>query len=302
MTNHIELSATVPDEPPDGSVILDRARRAWQRQGPAWYMAGALPSLFTAAGAAKWPWLLFDCGPVIPLWTPSSTADEATAADTSCPNQPKCEHPSWIHDVSGDPEDPKPMCCADGCTCGQPEQRDAVLPRLAELAEQAGKTRTAEWLRTCATLPPEQWPPAPAYKGDVVPRAQLDDVDRALRDLRAQLGGIHAAARAGEDLGCVAYQHYAASVGGRSVEGDPLPTWEEQHRLRPGVATAWIAAAVAVAEVVLRGAVCGAHAAADAAADDPTEEAAREREQRAQAEARPHEDTAPRGGTGQVPR
>lgn len=38
-----------------------------------------------------------------------------------CPNTPRCEHPSLIHDVSGDPEDPKPMCCADGCRCGQPE-------------------------------------------------------------------------------------------------------------------------------------------------------------------------------------
>ena len=38
-----------------------------------------------------------------------------------CPNTPPCEHPSPIHDVSGDPEDPKPMCCADGCRCGQPD-------------------------------------------------------------------------------------------------------------------------------------------------------------------------------------
>jgi hypothetical protein len=38
-----------------------------------------------------------------------------------CPNNPPCEHPSFIHDVSGDPEDPKPMCCADGCRCGRPD-------------------------------------------------------------------------------------------------------------------------------------------------------------------------------------
>jgi hypothetical protein len=47
------------------------------------------------------------------------------------------------------------------------------IEHLAELAEQAGKLRTAEWLRTCALLPPEQWPPAPAYKGPMVPAADL---------------------------------------------------------------------------------------------------------------------------------
>lgn len=49
-----------------------------------------------------------------------------------------------------------------------------LLPRLAELAEQAGKLRTAEWLRTCALLPPEEWPSAPAYKGPMVPAAERD--------------------------------------------------------------------------------------------------------------------------------
>lgn len=54
----------------------------------------------------------------------------------------------------------------------------ALLPRLAELAEQAGKLRSAEWLRTCATLPMEQWPPAPAYKGPMVPAAELAEAQR----------------------------------------------------------------------------------------------------------------------------
>jgi hypothetical protein len=156
MTDHIELSATVPDEPPDGSVILDRARRAWQRRGSAWYMAGALPSLFVAAGAAKWPWLLLDCGPVVPLWTPPSVGAEADAAATAvaaghtapppwnCPNTPPCEHPSLVHDVSGDPEDPKPMCCADGCRCGQP---DPGPDEVAELHAAAGYPDAADEAR-----------------------------------------------------------------------------------------------------------------------------------------------------------
>lgn len=38
--------------------------------------------------------------------------------DGRCPNTPPCDHPAMIHDISGDPEDPRPMCCIDGCTCG----------------------------------------------------------------------------------------------------------------------------------------------------------------------------------------
>jgi hypothetical protein len=49
-----------------------------------------------------------------------------------------------------------------------------LLSCLADLAATAGKLRTSEWLRTCATLPPNQWPAAPAYKGPVVPAADLD--------------------------------------------------------------------------------------------------------------------------------
>lgn len=54
-------------------------------------------------------------------------------------------------------------------------ERDALLPRLAELTEQAGKARTTEWLGTCASLPIEEWPPAPAYKGPMVPAAERDE-------------------------------------------------------------------------------------------------------------------------------
>lgn len=38
-----------------------------------------------------------------------------------CPNEPRCPHMVWVHDVSGDEEDPRPICCADGCRCGQPD-------------------------------------------------------------------------------------------------------------------------------------------------------------------------------------
>ncbi|MEU7787693.1 hypothetical protein [Amycolatopsis sp. NPDC049159] len=71
-------------------------------------------------------------------------------------------------------------------------ERDALLPRLAELAEASGKLRSAEWLRTCATLPVEEWPPAPAYKGPVVhlddPRPDFAAMTKPqLRDLRLQI-------------------------------------------------------------------------------------------------------------------
>lgn len=35
-----------------------------------------------------------------------------------CPNTPRCEHPSFVHDVDTH-EDPRPMCCVSGCSCGQ---------------------------------------------------------------------------------------------------------------------------------------------------------------------------------------
>lgn len=59
--------------------------------------------------------------------TPSPTP-RTTAGLAGCPNTPPCEHPAMIHDVSGDPEDPKPMCCADGCSCGQPTPELAAEP------------------------------------------------------------------------------------------------------------------------------------------------------------------------------
>lgn len=67
------------------------------------------------------------------------------------------------------------------------EQHAALLNRLADLTEAAGKRRSTEWIRTCATLPMEEWPLAPAYKGPMVPAAERDQlqarIDAALAEL-----------------------------------------------------------------------------------------------------------------------
>lgn len=35
----------------------------------------------------------------------------------ACPNQPRCPHPSFVHDIH-DLDDERPMCCVEGCDCG----------------------------------------------------------------------------------------------------------------------------------------------------------------------------------------
>lgn len=50
----------------------------------------------------------------------------------------------------------------------------------------------------------------------------------------------------GAGLGQVAYDAYSASVGGKSVKGEALPTWDEQVQDNHDVAAAWCAAAQAV--------------------------------------------------------
>jgi hypothetical protein len=62
-----------------------------------------------------------------------------------------------------------------------------VLAQLAELAENAGKHRTAEWLLQCAAAHAagEPWPEAPRYKG---PLQDLDALtDEALVELSAAI-------------------------------------------------------------------------------------------------------------------
>lgn len=36
----------------------------------------------------------------------------------ACPNDPPCAHSGLLHDIDS-LDDPKPMCCADGCNCGK---------------------------------------------------------------------------------------------------------------------------------------------------------------------------------------
>lgn len=38
-----------------------------------------------------------------------------------CPNEPRCPHPGVLHDIE-DYDDLRPMCCAEDCTCGKPEE------------------------------------------------------------------------------------------------------------------------------------------------------------------------------------
>jgi hypothetical protein len=60
-----------------------------------------------------------------------------------------------------------------------------VMERLADLAENAGKHRTEEWLRACvqAYTDGRPFPPAPRYKGP------LQDLDALTDDMLDQLEG-----------------------------------------------------------------------------------------------------------------
>jgi hypothetical protein len=51
---------------------------------------------------------------------------------------------------------------------------------------------------------------------------------------------------AGAALGRVAYEAYCEAVGGTSVNGEELPTWDDHVTRKPDVAAAWCAAAQAV--------------------------------------------------------
>ena len=47
--------------------------------------------------------------------------------------------------------------------------------------------------------------------------------------------------------GQIAYEAYVESCGGKSIRGDDLPSWEDQH---PAIQSHWVAAAKAVIEAV----------------------------------------------------
>lgn len=66
-----------------------------------------------------------------------------------------------------------------------PSYRSGIVSALndvAQLAEDAGKKRSAEWLRECAQDPMGDWPAAPAYKGPVV---LVNDPEPGLKALTA---------------------------------------------------------------------------------------------------------------------
>jgi len=65
----------------------------------------------------------------------------------------------------------------------QPRNIGQALIRLATLAENAGKHRTADWHRACleAFIQGTEWPPAPRYKGP------LQDLDALTDDTLVQL-------------------------------------------------------------------------------------------------------------------
>lgn len=54
---------------------------------------------------------------------------------------------------------------------------------------------------------------------------------------------------AGSGLGRVAYDAYSAAVGGKSVRGEALPSWDNQDH---DVAAAWCAAAQAVITATIK--------------------------------------------------
>lgn len=37
----------------------------------------------------------------------------------ACPNEPSCGHPALVHDTD-QLNQPHPLCCTPGCTCGRP--------------------------------------------------------------------------------------------------------------------------------------------------------------------------------------
>lgn len=74
-----KLAVTIPPEPPELSVFLDRARRAWQRIGSGWYMAGTVRPLFgPSPSAVRWGQLLLDFGEGEVIWQPADEAPMAT--------------------------------------------------------------------------------------------------------------------------------------------------------------------------------------------------------------------------------
>jgi hypothetical protein len=87
-----------------------------------------------------------------------------------------------------------------------------LLRHAAALAKRSGKLRTAEWLTACATLPPGEWPPAPAYKGPMVPAAEHERLT----------GVVAEAVRLLREAGVIEGEGLAARVRNLVAERDQL--------------------------------------------------------------------------------
>jgi hypothetical protein len=77
VTEPESIEIVIPDEPPQGSVVIDRFGLAWQRRGVSafgmhWCVAGRLGSIFPNADAPQLTWghLLLQRGPVTLVFSP----------------------------------------------------------------------------------------------------------------------------------------------------------------------------------------------------------------------------------------
>lgn len=104
----------------------------------------------------------------------------AQAAELRTSERVRAAHVAEIRRLAAERDEAVALCA---------KLQTTILSRLAELAEAAGKARSTEWLRTCATLPMEEWPPAPAHKGPMVPAADLDALSLLLRAMARKLVG-----------------------------------------------------------------------------------------------------------------
>lgn len=73
--------ADFPEEPPVGTVVLDKDGTVWQRSGmprdyPTWVAARIDPT-FERNNLKFWPMLLMEFGPLTELYRPEETTDEA---------------------------------------------------------------------------------------------------------------------------------------------------------------------------------------------------------------------------------
>lgn len=108
-----QLEASVPTEPAEKSVVLDRWGRAWQRSGDGWRAAGEIVSLF-GARPTSWSAVLIQCGPV-----------------------------RLVHDGAADPTGPTPEVIA--AAAAAKSERETWRMARAQLAQALDADRDATW-------------------------------------------------------------------------------------------------------------------------------------------------------------